>query len=266
VHDQVLGHIGRCIYCGITSKPLRREHIVPFGLDGPWVLDAASCTRCAAITSKIERYVLRKHLLSVRAGLGIRTRRPRERPDHFPIELLRQGRQEVRELKISDHPVFLLLPLYDWPECVSVDRRRPGIDGGGIRLTGGDLIQVAGKPVSKFKQWLAAEQLTTANFRDKFSPELFARLIAKIAYGFAVVKLGLDAIENAYVLPAILGHSGGIGQWVGCDLDQSPAPEDASHRVTIRVVNGEILGHVKLFAQFGTQEYLVAVGEQRKGN
>ncbi len=209
---EVLSHIGRCIYCGTRAKPLNREHIVPFGLDGPWVLDAASCARCAKITSKIERYVLRKHLLSVRAGLKMRTRRPLERPDRIPVEFLRQGRQEARELKISEQPVFLLLPLYDWPECVSVDRRRPGLDGGGIRLTGGDLIQVAGKPVWKFKQWLAAEQITSANLRGKFSQDLFAKLIAKIAYGFAVVHVGLDAIETAYVLPAILDQRSGVSR------------------------------------------------------
>jgi hypothetical protein len=85
-------------------------------------------------------------------------------------------------------------------------------------------------------------------------------MIAKIAYGFAVAKLGYDAIEQRLVVPAILGEGRNIGRWVGCDLQATPYREDHLHRITIRVVDGNIHAHVKLFASAATQEYIVAVG------
>jgi len=44
----------------------------------------------------------------------------------------------------------------------------------------------------------------------------FARFVAKMAYGYAVERYGLEAFERTFVLPAILGTSDDIGRWVGC--------------------------------------------------
>ena len=51
---------GACIYCGATDAALSDEHVVPYGLGGSHVLRKASCCRCAAITSKFERKVMRE--------------------------------------------------------------------------------------------------------------------------------------------------------------------------------------------------------------
>lgn len=261
--DEVLGKIGRCIYCGTTMQPLSREHIIPFGLSGKWVLEEASCQRCADITSAVEMYVLRTQLLRPRAGLALQTRRKRERPNRFPLEFVRHNQIEIQELSMSEQPIFMLLPLYDWPEIVAADWRHDSVSIGGIGLVGTDYIQVAGRPLGEFSEWLVTQGISKVTFRQKFKADVFARMIAKIAYGFAVVHVGLENIEHAYVLPAILGEANDTGRWVGCDLEAHPIVEDLVHRVDLQIVDGDILVRVKLFAQFGTQEYLVAVGRRR---
>lgn len=40
----------------------------------------------------------------------------------------------------------------------------------------------------------------------------FARMIAEIGYGVAIAEMGLDEIEEAYVLPANLGERKNIGR------------------------------------------------------
>jgi hypothetical protein len=49
-----------------------------------------------------------------------------------------------------------------------------------------------------------------------YPAEVFARFIAKIAYGYAVERYTLNVFEKVYIVPAILGHTNDIGRSVGC--------------------------------------------------
>ena len=80
-----------------------------------------------------------------------------------------------------------------------------------------------------------------------------------------MADLGLDGIEEAYVLPAILGRSNDIGRWLGCDGQAHIINPQYLHGVRMAVVNGEIISRVRLFAQFGAPEYMVVVGRIRQG-
>ena len=46
--------VGHCIYCGARDCDLSKEHIIPYSLNGNWVLPKASCTQCQKKTQKIE--------------------------------------------------------------------------------------------------------------------------------------------------------------------------------------------------------------------
>ena len=80
-----IGNVGQCIYCGKTDVTLQTEHIVPYGLNGPWELLNSSCQKCAAITSSFEKDVLRKSLIVPRATLSFPTRRKHKRPKLFEL-------------------------------------------------------------------------------------------------------------------------------------------------------------------------------------
>src|ERR1700681_3245115 len=74
-------NVGVCIYCGDTTPPLTREHILPRGLGGnvaphgqtqALVLQKATCEQCRLITSRLEEECLRPMMNYARARLGLK--------------------------------------------------------------------------------------------------------------------------------------------------------------------------------------------------
>jgi len=45
---------GKCIYCGASDVKLSDEHIVPLAFGGQHVIQEASCSDCAKITSNLK--------------------------------------------------------------------------------------------------------------------------------------------------------------------------------------------------------------------
>jgi len=66
--------------------------------------------------------------------------------------------------------------------------------------------------------WLAAEELNadSISFSVTYTGHDFAKLLAKIAYGFEIKEFGVSIIDDAYVLSVIRGDSKDIEKWVGC--------------------------------------------------
>src|SRR6266508_6142095 len=97
--DQVIGTADACIYCG-AREDLRDEHVIPYGLEGEYVLRQASCRECEKLTSRFERAVLRDLLLPARTSLEIRTRRPKDRPDRLPLLEVEGGERRARDVAV----------------------------------------------------------------------------------------------------------------------------------------------------------------------
>ena len=97
--------IGECIYCGTCDEPLHREHAVPYGINGPWVLLRASCAACERITHRFERDTLRSLWPSVRNVLAMQTRRPNERSNRLPLVIDRAGERETIQVPRADYPM-----------------------------------------------------------------------------------------------------------------------------------------------------------------
>jgi hypothetical protein len=87
----VYAPVGRCIYCGSTKGPLGKEHIVPYGLGGTFILPRASCQRCSSITGQYEGWCLRVMFGVLRYQANIPTRRPNTRPTHVELTRKRKG-------------------------------------------------------------------------------------------------------------------------------------------------------------------------------
>jgi hypothetical protein len=80
--SKILGKIDKCIYCGAVEG-LTDEHIIPYSLNGDYVLQQASCLACCDITSRFEQEVTRNFLRPMRAYFGLKTRRVH--PSSFSI-------------------------------------------------------------------------------------------------------------------------------------------------------------------------------------
>ena len=119
---------------------------------------------------------------------------------------------------------------------------------------------------SKVKEFAKEHNLESIFFAAPMR-NTFAQLLAKIAYGMAVAKYGIDAISEVYVLPCILGTKDDVGRWVGCE-DSKITPDllprvKPFHMIELLETNKEISAKIRLFASFQTPEYLVIVGKLR---
>ncbi len=253
----VLGTIGKCIYCQSVKEPLQTEHIVPKSLYGQWQLHKASCKDCAVITSKFERDILRNLLLPLRTKLNFPTYHKGGRPKTFPLTYEREGQKITENVPLRDYPIPVSLPIFKLPAYIEKRKHKKGIE-----LTG-NLWRLDG--VKLAEEFAKKHDTKTLSFTFTYNPLNLARLLAKIAYGFTVAQYSLDAMEEVYVLPAIMDKPDDIGYWVGCSENKGLTPIKEIHKIDLtEFSNGEIHCKVRLLAPLNTPEYLVVVGRISK--
>ena len=255
--EKVMRDVGECVYCG-SKLDLSKEHVIPYGLNGTLVLTNASCPEHARITSRFEGVVLRKHLLLVRAGLEMKTRRKRDRPKEFHLTIKDADGQRKILLSKEDQPILLAMPKFGPPGLPSSIGSTSGIDIG----TTPYIAQVAGPPVKDFLNELGKSSSRSADFIFDMQPVDFARMLAKIGYTATVGEFGLEGIHEASCLPAVLGDEDRIGHWVGIiDSKNRVLDNTGLHRIVLEIDKSAIMARVKLFAFAGTPEYVVVVGK-----
>jgi hypothetical protein len=152
---EVLRTVGKCIYCFTTDAHLDTEHIVPRGLGGRWELAAASCRRCAAITSKFERHFLQEVLLGPRAALRLPIQ-SKNRHEKLPFTYIKDGREETVLLETHNYPALALFPVFAPPAYLDGRTYSKGIDV--IRT---ELVQLGGPSIKAVLQRYGARPLDT---------------------------------------------------------------------------------------------------------
>ena len=245
---------GACIYCGDTSSKLTDEHIVPLSIGGHHIIEKASCTRCARITGKFERDVMRGLWGDARISYNAPTRRPKKRKTHLTLPIGGAATESLR-VPYSDYPapmVFykmhkagLLLGL---PEAVDVSKSW-------------DLVTIVDQErLEKFEEKNPGQ--LTARFRHV--PDSFGRMIAKIGYGQVLSSLDLGDFRPI-CLPFILGEKVNVSYVVGGRFE--PAEPNPGMGYVLRVMGFGthnhivIMAEVRLIADNHTPIYHVVVGD-----
>ena len=244
--------VGECIYCGTCQPPLGREHAVPYALNGSWTLLRASCDACARITHKFERDTLRCLWPELRNALAMQTRRPRERSRTLPLVVVTAGHRQTVQIPRGRYPVYLPTPLFPAPGVVCGRPLRRGV------FANFDVLHLAGPSLKE-----ASAEYPGAEFvgmHSNFSPEDFARTVAKIAYCIAVCALGVGPIRSSPIRPVILGQDNHIGHWVGCWEQEEVIPPAGLHGARVLCSGTDVHVILRLFAQFGAPEYHVVLG------
>jgi hypothetical protein len=247
--------IGRCIYCKSSTPPLSDEHTVPYGFNGDSVLQQASCAKCADITSAFETLILRDTLFAARAAVGAKTRRRKKRSEQRAMYVVRNGEEHEIQAPWQEHWKLIPLPVFEPPAFL--DKRDYK---GGVEAHRMDIAWVGESPQEIAKLHNADDVLFKIRNPLKLA-QSFAKLVAKIAYGSAVSHFGLGGIQEAFVVPAILGSRDDIGMWVGCDRQRMMGTTFNLWHTRLDVSQGIIFGRVKLFAKADGTEYQVVVGK-----
>jgi hypothetical protein len=239
-----------CIYCGAVDD-LRDEHIIPLALNGDWVLPKASCRACEAVTSAFEGKVLRGPLWLPRLALRLRTRRRKIQPKSFPLEVTVKGKQEVRDVQIDSNLPSVVLPMFSSPGFLREDEAKEGIKVEGFYV--GHTQRSPEEVIQKLKVDKIALQM-------EYPVVEFARLVAKIGYGYAVAELGLDRVRDPLVLPGIRGLSNDIGHWVGSiPVAKDPPSSGLLHVAKIERQGDFVAVALSLFAMQPAPIYLIFI-------
>jgi hypothetical protein len=211
--------VGACIYCRETGCRLTDEHIVPYALNGNWVLPRASCDNCAYITGQlIEQKVLRGELRHLRTALSFQTRSPSERPT---VVRIKADEREI-EVPIHECPILMGFIVFPPPGILVARQSVPGIDAIGT-------ITIRWGPDPK--EFAAKNEIKELSFQSKLHPAEFARMIAKIAYSWVVARFGLRLVAENLISPVILGSSDRIGYLIGCTKASMPTPRSQNEHV-----------------------------------
>ncbi len=158
---------------------LAEEHIIPYGLNGDFVLPESTCRRCERITGRLESILQRGTLLACRSILGLRTRNPKDRPSRLPLYV---GNLKV-EVDVKDYPSTLALARFPQPKFFDAEG---AVDEG-------------------FDLWIRVFKYNTRLLRQKYGLRRYAppivpvltlrRVLAKIAHSFAVAEVGMENFE-----------------------------------------------------------------------
>lgn len=250
---------GRCIYCDAPGN-LSTEHIVPFGLGGTLELPQASCARCAAETSKIERDVLRGELRPIRVFRALQSRRKhKDAPSTYPLVVVRNGAEETVELPLEQYPILVPFPNFA-PARLAVGRHsKPGIN-----VAGAVTISFGANPASVLSNLGATLIKPYASTR----PAQFARMVAKITYSMAAATGALSLINGpSPIRGVILGTNTHIGDYVGTLTYPLEAHEDQLHRVVVLPdpITEQLVADVQLFSDSYAPRYGVLLGKLFRG-
>jgi hypothetical protein len=250
--------VGECIYCRSRAPKLGKEHIVAYGLGGDWILPDASCEVCAAATSRIERLFLQGMIGDFRHAVGMRTRRPKNRPSHLPVEIgFEDGREETIFVPRRDLPAAFTLPILPPARAL---RGEPDDDSAVMD--------------SGFWTWHRPEKANmlaestggSAIGVWSCNPSTFSQMLGKIGHSYATAILGIEDFAPL-ALDLALGRTDHINYLVGGEFDAPIEPTENLHELRVRIneESGVVLVVVRLFAMLGSPTYHVVVGLREGG-
>jgi hypothetical protein len=248
--------VGRCIYCPNPGNlELSDEHIVPLGIRGHWILPDASCPTCRDVTSAFESHVLDNMMGPARAHLGLRRRNLKR-----PIKTITTFVGDLRtappsKMSLRDHPGALLMFSFGIPGIMLNLPPNPKFTGGRINV-----VQI----LPDFNE--RARRSGNAFINTKgFAAEPFARMLAKIAHGYTVARVGLINF-HPLLMNSILGveplH---LSSFVGTELFHEP-PSSELHQLSLfqekRSDGKEFhIVRIRLFSNYDTATHRVVTGE-----
>jgi HNH endonuclease len=250
--------IGICIYCGskhFTSQggKLSDEHIIPFSINGRYVLSEASCRECAKATGQVEGVLMRGSFRAIREYLQFQSR-TKERPTHLPLFNINHEPESKIMVPIDDYPVTWMMPHFHLPAIL----QPPGTKRAGFESLWSEAINYDQKKL---------RALGIKHFESvRFDVMAFVRMLAKIGHSLAVHRFG-----PSYFVPFLRhiilhGADESAYEYVG---GAPPRPHDTVefHGLTIKkfLVAGRqlIAAEIRLFAPFDSPIYVVVVGEVR---
>lgn len=241
-----------CIYCGRSDVPLQLEHIFPYALGGTCELPDASCDECAErINREIENPINNTEWGNLREKFGLPSRGKTKRTH---VNARRKDGGSIK-IPIADYPV--LSPVYNFGTARllrGMEAKQPN----NLVICAPDCDTSDPACKVKYPEWDGV-------YAIKFRGPTFARLIAKIAWGFVVAQQG-SAWFRETITPIILGDVDDPSTHVGGSLQGYiwRGAEEGLPQVHVRTVSetkGLVICDIAFMESPKWPRYHVVLGE-----
>ncbi len=258
--------VNHCIYCSNSSWPIRdlnKEHVIPQRLGGRFTLLKASCPTCKEKIDKVETRLLRGMFSRIRVEAQIPRRKGRPAPTTATVQV----GDDIKVIPIGDHPIIMGFPIVGPPGAIL---HLPPEDS--CKRPISTLYVYNSNKLDELRESAPDEDIT---FDSMMAPIDFARLLAKIAHGFAVHFVGLGNLEP-FLRELILGETDnehwlfvGITKFE-CSintLDKTGGEHRLIHNCEVRIQpqasrlgTHPVFVHIRLFAPYLAPTYTVVAG------
>jgi hypothetical protein len=276
---------GRCLYCAKPFAKLTREHIVPEGLQGGWWIVGACATCARKSNEEYENLVLQSDMVrTMRAFLKLkRKKRKNQRPILMPPKF-KHGTAGQTKIQTRDYlepddfypRIFVMLLLEPAMKLTPNDKTpiekrvfrtwfrniEDAIPGPAVIS---DPVNVGNAYVSD-KDLLLAMDITgrerSVSIRQNFPLKKFMRMLAKIAYCFAVAERGLDRFDGTEIQHLVCGERDDFHNFVGGSLNGDRLTNRVLHHLAFRERGDLLTVIVHLFSSYDAPPYEVVVGSK----
>jgi hypothetical protein len=256
--------VGHCIYCGVYSNKLTKEHIIAHGLAGnSLILPNSSCRDCADKTRDWENACLRHLWWPFRTRIGAPSS-GKQVPKSFSVRQMKVTKinkdgsigayDKVAETFAGPMEFPLVFMAFKFP--------LPGLLIGRDPNAGIDIEAVAKISEEEFRKFAPGDKDGFLIARTDI--EAYCRMLAKIAHSYAVAELGEAAFRpvlREFIRGKPLEHA---WHWIGSDT-ATPPPEQRLHDIQwlASTVNGfnYVMVSLRLFSFIGSPRYHIIVGE-----
>jgi len=266
---------GQCIYCMEKFEPdqLTDEHVVPFALNGTFLLSKAACKNCAQnFNQRFEQPALRGAFLVPRLLLDLK-RRKKNVARQLPKVAL-GPRYDVRTATRSD--LKTQLSARDYPPTTAFLMFRPpgklvGIDRGSVfnesRVA---IIPGLKSPLYDHRRHITEDNQTgRVTTYVQYDASSFLTTLAKIGYCFTIMERGINGFDGKEIRQLLNKERDDVFNFVGNDDDgddlggfRVAKPSSYIHQLSLEMHESKIVAVVQLFASFGTPSYQVVVGHE----
>ena len=168
-----------CIYCG-KKQDLSREHIIPLGLDGGFILPEATCQQCRDITGKFEQHCLRDLFGLIRQYMQIDSNRHKKDRKKFYVKKIVGSHVHKVEAAGPQLPSYIVLPLLWTPSTLLTNR----VEKVPLVINGHSVYHVS----DNMPQLIAMHGPFSIDI--PYNLKSFARMLAKIGHALVVAEIG----------------------------------------------------------------------------
>ena len=277
---------GQCIYCMEHFPKLTEEHIIPESLQGSWVVTGA-CEECAKRSNKeYEQGVLQSDMVrTMRAFLALRRKKGKKKPPIPMPPLFTHGTASKTLIEDEDYyfeddafyPRILFMVALELP--LKLDATNSGdLERRPIRLWmrnvenplhPGPIVLTDPAPVlsayTSTKDFMLAADLSigerNVSVRQRIPLNKFMRMLAKIAYCFAVAEHGVEKYKDSTLRKLVIGERDDLHNFIGGSLNGETLTRRNLHHIAFRQRGDFNTVLVHLFSSYRAPAYEVVIDD-----